>query len=251
MDTKKVVLIIALIILIILIVIVTIYLTVNNKEGYTDEMISSKLTDIHKKLTLKYGTFEDEFPEQIMAYMFIKPSDVVLEIGANIGRNTLIISECLSDDRNLVSLESDPLIAKQLEENKVINNKNFNIIPRALSKNYLIQKDWTCIPHDINNPIPEGYKLIDIIDLESIKRTLNKNFTVLVLDCEGAFYYILQDFPEILDKVKTIIMENDYNDPEHKLFINDILMSKGFSRVYKKEGGWGPCYQFFFETWKR
>jgi FkbM family methyltransferase len=251
MDPKKVVLIVVLILLILSIV--TICLIVNNKkEGYSDEIIvTSKLADIHKKLTLKYGTFEDEFPEQIMAYMFIEPSDIVLEIGANIGRNTLIISECLNDDRNLVALESDPFTAKQLEENKVINNKNFTIIPRALSKNNLIQKDWTCIPHDINNPIPEGYKLIDIIDLESIKRTLNKNFTVLVLDCEGAFYYILQDFPEILDKVKTIIMENDYNDPEHKLFINDILMSKGFSRVYKKEGGWGPCYQFFFETWKR
>ncbi len=216
-----------------------------------------KLKEIHKKLKIKYGSFIQEFPEQVMACMFIKPDDVVLEIGGNIGRNSLIISELLDDDSNLVTLESDPSIAQQLIENKDINNKNFVIIPRALSKKPLMQKGWVCVQcesdnlNDLNDFIKQGYKSIDIIDLSAIYDIYKKNFTVLVVDCEGAFYYILQEFPEILDGIRVIIMENDYQNLDHKLYVNDILISKGFKTVYKREGGGGWAKSFFFETWSR
>lgn len=42
------------------------------------------------------------------------------------------------------------------------------------------------------------------------------DFDALAVDCEGAFYYILLDMPEILEHVKLIIIENDYHDAEHK-----------------------------------
>ena len=57
--------------------------------------------------------------------------------------------------------------------------------------------------------------------------------------------------PEILDGINLIIMENDYWDIEKKNFVNNVLLKNGFRINYKESGGWGPCYNCFFEVWKR
>ena len=47
------------------------------------------------------------------------------------------------------------------------------------------------------------------------------NFNVLVVDCEGALYYILKDEPEFLNGFETIIIENDFLIITHKEFVNE------------------------------
>ena len=58
----------------------------------------------------------EEYPEQVMSVLFFEPDDKVLELGSNIGRNTLVISSLLKDSSNLVTLETDSV--KELEYNK-------------------------------------------------------------------------------------------------------------------------------------
>ena len=89
------------------------------------------------------------------------------------------------------------------------------------------------------------------MDYSQLKKKYNIDFDVIVVDCEGAFYYILQDFPEILDGIKTIIMENDYNDINHYNYVSNILKQNDFLNIYTENGGWGPCYSCFFQTWKK
>ena len=79
-------------------------------------------------------------------------------------------------------------------------------------------------------------------------------FDTLVLDCEGAFYYILMDMPEILDNINLIIMENDYQDISQKQYVDEILLQNNFVSDYVESGGWSsscPCYNNFFEVWKK
>ena len=60
--------------------------------------------------------------------------------------------------------------------------------------------------------------------------------------------------PEILNNIKLIIMENDYHNLEHKLYIDNKLREENFEVVYSHFGGWDntcPCYNNFFETWKK
>jgi len=57
--------------------------------------------------------------------------------------------------------------------------------------------------------------------------------------------------PEILTNINLIIMENDYKNIDHKICVNNILKQNGFSRCYVEKGGWGPCYNVFFEVWKK
>lgn len=211
--------------------------------------INNKLNNIHSKLQIKYGSFNEELPEQKMTVRYLTGNEKVLEIGGNIGRNSLVIASILeNNDFNLVTLESDDNIASQLKENRDLNNFKFHIENSALSKRKLMQRGWDTIVSDV---LQDGYKWINTITLEELNNKYNINFDTLVLDCEGAFYYILMDMPEILNNINLIIMENDYHDISKKQYIDEILKNNNFYRDYYETGGWGSCFNNFFEVWKK
>lgn len=121
-----------------------------------------------------------------MAIRYLTGNEKVLEIGGNIGRNSLIIASILNNNNNnnFVTLESDGNISKQLIENRDLNNFNFYIESSALSKRKLIQKVWDTIPSDT---LQEGYNWINTITFHELKIKYNIDFDTLILDCEGAF----------------------------------------------------------------
>jgi FkbM family methyltransferase len=210
--------------------------------------VDERLADIHKKLVLLHGSFRDEFPEQRMAVQYIHPTSKVLEIGGNIGRNSLIIASLLKNQLDMVVLETDPGIAYQLRQNRDQNRLDFHIENSALSKRKLIQKGWDTM---VSDELLPGYIPVSIISYDELVKKYKIAFDTLVLDCEGAFYYIVQDMPEVLNGIQTIIMENDYHNIDHKNEVDRILRSHRFEVDYQEAGGWGPCESRFFEVWKR
>ena len=223
--------------------------TINNTIITINESdINEKITNIHSKLKLSYGSFNEELPEQKMVTRYLTGNEKVLELGGNIGRNSLIIASILINNENLVVLECDKNISTQLTENRDLNNFNFYIECSALSNRKLIQKGWCTIPSDI---LHEGYDWVNTITLENLKAKYNIVFDTLVLDCEGAFYYILMDMPELLNNINLIIMENDYYDLSKKQYVDEILTNNNFYLDYNESGGWGPCYDNFFQVWKK
>ena len=50
-----------------------------------------KLKNIQSQLKIDFGSFNDEFPEQLMAVRYLTGNEKVLEFGGNIGRNSLKI----------------------------------------------------------------------------------------------------------------------------------------------------------------
>jgi FkbM family methyltransferase len=226
---------------------IKINLSNNNITTINDASINNKLSNIHSKLQLKYGSFNDELPEQKMVIRYLTGKEKVLEIGSNIGRNSLIIASIINN-KNFVTLESDTHIFNQLNENKTLNNFTFYTENSALSNRKLIQKNWDTI---VSNKLLTGYKWVNIISLKDLYIKYQIKFDTLVLDCEGAFYYILMDMPEILNNINLIIMENDYHDISHKIYIDDIFKNNNFYVDYTQSGGWGPCSNNFFEVWKK
>ena len=217
----------------------------NTIETINENDLNNKLSDIHSKLKINHGSLNDELPEQKMVVRYLTGNEKVLEIGGNIGRNTMVIASIVD---SLVTLECDPKIANQLTENRDLNNFNFHIERAALSNRKLIQKGWDTIPSDT---LLDGCSWVNTITLDNLKNKYNIAFDTLVLDCEGAFYYILMDLPQILDNINLIIMENDYHNISHKQYINDVLIKNNFKVDYAEQGGWGPCYNNFFEVWKK
>ena len=217
----------------------------NILQVYNIDIYKYKLDKLHQKLKLNFGSFKDEYPEQLMAIKYLKGNEKVLEIGGNIGRNSLIIGSIVE---KLVTLETEQNIVKQLTYNRDINNMKFLIENSALSNRRLIQRGWETIPSDKDLP---GYVEVKTISWNNLNEKYNMVFDTLVLDCEGAFYYILMDMPEILTNINLIIMENDYNDIEHKKYVDYVLLKNNFYNDYKEGGGWGPCTNNFFEVWKK
>jgi hypothetical protein len=145
-------------------------------------------------------------------------------------------------------LESSEPIFHKLKENRDLNGINFNIENSALSKRKLIQREWDTIPSD---ELLDGYSEVNIISFDELQEKYSIVFDTLVLDCEGAFSYILMDMPEILDNINLVIMENDYLNISHKNYVDDMLVENNFKRVYAESGGWGCCYKNFYEVWKK
>lgn len=220
----------------------------NSIHIFSSDIMNDTLNAIHNKLILRHGSLLDELPEQKMVIRALKGHEKVLELGSNIGRNSLVIASILQNSENLVTLESDPLTIERLRINRDSNNLNFHIENSALSVKKLIQQGWCTIPSET---LLEGYKWVNTITFSDLQNKYKIIFDTLILDCEGAFYHILLDTPEILDNINLIIMENDYWEIANKIYIDDVLKSKDFNRVYVEAGGWGPCYNNFYEIWAK
>ncbi len=210
-----------------------------------------RLAMIHKHLRLTHGNFRDEYPEQLMTMKYLPRDAKVLELGSNIGRNTLVIATILHDQRNLVTLECNADTCKILETNRKINQYEFQIENAALSYRPLIIRGWDSIPDDTDTKCRDGYTSIPCITFQDLEKKYSIKFDTLVADCEGALYYIFKDYPDMLDNMKLIIMENDYHNFAHKQEVDGVLQKKGFVREYVHGGGFGPCTNCFYEVWKK
>ena len=231
-----------------------IYLDTSTIQIIREDEMDNTLTRIHSKLLFKHGVLYDEVPEQKMVLRYLTGNEKVLELGSNVGRNTLVIASILSsksksnNNNNFVTVECDKYTAVCLRENRDLNNFSFPIETAALSKRKLMQKGWDT---EVGDVLKQGYNWVDTISLEELYNKYNIQFDTLVLDCEGAFYYILMDMPEILDNINLIIMENDYHELQKKAYVNEVLRKNKFVVHYSESGGWGPCRDFFFEVWKK
>ncbi len=218
-------------------------------EHFKAEIEAEKLLDqLHSELKLKEGSFRDEFAEQRMAVIYLRPNDIVLEIGGNIGRNSCVIGKLLSDSSNLVVVECDPKSIVSLKENRNLNNLNFHIELSAISKVPLKQNKWNSFPMEENEILEPGWFKVNTITWPSLRQKYNLKFNTLILDCEGAFYYILKDAPDILDNIRLIIIENDFFDEVMKNSVLNTFIRCGFELAYNRSYG----YTFdFYQVWQR
>lgn len=211
-----------------------------------------RLLELQKLLRINHGDFRNEFVEQIMCMEFINENAKVLELGGNIGRTTVIINTKLNNSKNLVTFESDPKTAIKLKENLSKNGYDSYVESAAISVQPLIQKTNTWNTKPLDTPeVPEGWDLVTTTTYKDVVNKYQIKFDTLVIDCEGAFYYILRDEPEILDGINLVIIENDFTEIEHKVFVDKHFNERGLKRVLACRGDWGPCIDYFYEVWVR
>ena len=226
-----------------------------------DEEININLSAIHSNLKLHYGKFRSKLHEQKLSVKWLSGKEKILQISRGSGINSLVIAlimkNKIGDSKNLVVFESCPKSAKRLIQNRELNGFNFGVENFAISKSPLfLQKDWEIIKVEDENEIVrllnyEGYSKVNTTNFQNIKNSYPLNFDTLVVDCQGTFYDILKDFPEILEGIILIIMENDYFDFTKKRYVNSVLENKNFFRIEKITAGWGPCNNEFYEVWHK
>lgn len=213
--------------------------------------VGARLDALHARTTLLFGSKEEqELPEQLLALRFVQPTDKVLEIGGNIGRNSCTLAQILDDDRNLVVLESLPLYARQLAINRQLNGFQFHIESSALSAKPLFQQGWVTSVSGGGN----GGAEVNTITLEQLRARYRIDFNVLVADCEGALAQILADYPTLLQGMRAVIIENDFRTAEDQHAVDEALKAAGLVCASSEPGpSWAPgaSQHRFFEAWVR
>ena len=160
-----------------------------------------------------------------------------------------------NNSSNFVTLESSTENAMLLECNKIKNNFDFHVENSALSKKKMIQKkgrlEWVTVilEDDDDTEIDTNqYYIVNTMSYTELCQKYNINFDTLIIDCEGAFYYILKEMPEILENINLLIIENDYPSKDYKIYVDDILKQNNFCVDYM-ENAYGIIH--FYEVWKR
>ena len=196
------------------------------------------LQNIHKKIGfVDGGSMNDEFMEQLMSCIAIteyyRPHDRILEIGCNIGRNTLILSYLVGSE-NLVSIDAGheyvSTCVRNLQNNGFLN---CTVLPIALSKVPLKRHIWSTYERDLTLPLENDFNAVDTLTWTDFQKQYG-TFQILVADCEGALFQILRENDDFLDTIHTIVVENDYNTVTEQEAVDAIYVSKGFVRVFDR-----------------
>jgi len=206
-----------------------------NRERYKKDSI----TDVHKKLTLKHGSVKGELPEQKIILEYLPSDAKVLEFGGNIGRASLIINYVLEDKTQQLTVESDPDIAKQLKENRDLNNAKFKILEGIISNKKFIQQGWRTKQSD---KLEAGWKRVPNYSLENILEKYNINFDTIVADCEGCIVSFLKEYPDFIKQIKLLILEHDFNDKEGLNYFKNLMSKNNFKKIHAflKDDPGGP-----------
>jgi len=229
---------------------ISINLSNNKVTTVSDVDIENTLVGIQNSLTINNGSFSDENQMQSMVVRYLTGNEHVLEIGGHVGRTSLIIGSILGDNAsaNFVVMECDIDIMWLLSANRDINNMYFGVEGSALSKRgMVIQKPVM----NSSGDIVFVQNKVDLISWSDLSAKYNTTFDTLVLDCNGGFFYIFTDMPEILDNIQTVILKNDFADSNKTYMVVDTLTNANFFVDYSHFGGEGPCYDNFFQVWKK
>jgi hypothetical protein len=182
---------------------------------------SKKLEKIYQNLKLidsedMNRRYEIERPEQELIAKFLPSNCSVLEFGGSSGTTSLIIDRIMKNPNQHVLVEPS------------INSVNYiihNVIKKYDAKFQIahgfVGRDRTT--HEELWSECKNCKMWDLIELENLVKC---KFDVLIIDCEGAFYNILNEIPEILDSVKLIIIEMDGSGDTNENIKQKLLKNK-------------------------
>lgn len=193
---------------------------------------------------------------EIIEYFSPKENDLVLDIGAHLGRYSLISSHKVGKKGKVISIEPNPLVFEKLKKN-IDLNKSTNII----SLNFAVYSKKTRIklfsPNEgvkntiYNTIVPgrirsERFIEVDADTLDNILYSIGiktENVNWIKIDVEGAELEVLKGAHNILSKSKDIaLLIEVHNIAEGRNLYEDImnlLKTYNFKIEFEKihEGG--------------
>ena len=207
------------------------------KDTYSDMVV-------YNEGDYKVPHLDYERDEQLLVAQYIKPDDVVLELGARYGSVSIIINKILNNKTNQVSVEPDNTVWDTLDKNRHINDCEFHIYRGIVSNNKL---DLTLNGYgstiDTTNNLVNNRKIsVDNISLGELQERYSLKFNVLVADCEGLLETFLNENRYLYQQLDLIIFERDRNDVcnydniiKELLDNNFIMLENNFHSVYAKQ----------------
>ena len=181
-----------------------------NVQGYK-MWINSDDTGIAPHIMMRgiFGEYETNIIRKI-----IEPGMTVIDIGANFGYFSLLLSGLVGESGKVFAFEPDPsafkLLSRNIKENGI---KNVFLINKALSdrtghtKLYLDKDNQGEMSLSLDNvDKPCGCVYVETITLDSYFARLNEKIDFIKMDVQGAEGMVIDGAKEILNKHKPKIL---------------------------------------------
>lgn len=181
-----------------------------------------------------YGVYE--FEESIFLLHFLQKGDVFMDVGANLGHYSLLLSgikKCRS-----IAVEPVPATYNQLVRNVELNKleglielHNLGVAEKAGRLNFSTDRNT------MDRIVADTYENSVQVSVSTIDAIVNHNFPLaLKIDVEGYEYFALQGAGQLLESpnLKVVVLElngsgKKYGIEDEKVF--QILLNKGFKPV--------------------
>ncbi len=180
---------------------IVIVISYNNKESLImpDELENITYYDESNNIINHKTT---ERTEQNMAYEFIEPNDIVLELGGRYGTVSNSINHKLNNKTNHVVVEPDSLVIPALTKNR----QNYQYY---IENSYISNKNKKIIGESYGKMMIDSDENTNKITYSEFKTKYPLQFNVLVADCEGCICEFLDIMGDDINNINKIFFEAD------------------------------------------
>ncbi len=215
-------------------------LVIDPKNGYLDKQIYS------------YHKYEEHIVDEIINAL--KPGNRAVDIGANIGHHTMVMSKCVGEKGEVYAFEPIPGIRDQLNESIKINDfKNIKVFPYALgdenkTENLSIASNNIGSSSIIPAHVDSNTRKITI-EVKRLDDIIDNKIDFIKIDVEGYEYFTLMGSIETIKKYSPAILIEfsplyyQANNESHSLKILE-LFDKLEYRIYDLENNKEEVTQF-------
>ena len=167
----------------------------------------------------------NECCERLNIFKNLETTDIVLEIGGNIGSSSLVIADRISNpSKNFVVVEPSRNAIEELKRNQQRNNLKFNIFQGIIGTKSMYATEYGYFKYVklSNTKLPSSYE-VPALTIKEIQKKFGINFNTLVIDCEGCYETLFDS--KFLANFNKIFIEWDGK------FLEKWLLKNGFKKI--------------------
>jgi FkbM family methyltransferase len=159
----------------------------------------------------------------------LRQGDIFIDVGANLGIMTLVASECVGDQGDIIAFEPSGHIRERLQRNLTLNDvSNVTLFPYALGASSGSAFLWNAPEGNIGESrvVKSETRGAERIDVRTLDEIVNQNWDlarvrIIKIDVEGKELDVLRGAVRILEGATNAVLIVENNDPETYNFLKD------------------------------
>ncbi len=200
--------------------------------GHDNLVLLCRSSDANSSVVYLYG-FSDNLTSFTLYRQFVRPGSVAIDVGANLGIHSLVLSRCVGDEGSVLAYEPSTPLHERLLRNIDIN-KASNIVPRKVG---LWERSGRIgfEPHvdDFNigrGKISHGSRQhIAVRTLDEEAEMVDARIDLIKIDVEGAELSVLKGSRNTLSEHKPVVIL-EFNPDQYRF--NDIVAHVPYDASY-------------------
>ena len=188
-----------------------------------------------------------EYAEQMFMYQFVQPNDTIIDIGAHIGSETILLGSKLTGG-HVYSFEPTPSVRPMLITNIAINNLHDRVVVEdmAISDHVGSTKFYLSTESEVNslhNHTGSKEIIVKTTTIDSyVKKQKLDHIHLLKIDVEGHELAVIAGTKQLLTNHKIDVIVFEVNDQsgscyQNNLKVRELLIGYGYKLYLVRQDG--------------